>query len=392
MSYQNCSINYCLNNGQCFSNGESNNSWWCKCLPCTSGADCGLNTHILFRNPPDVMKLMVQQSSSINYRGLLLFCTIFLVLVGLINNFLSLSTFLNSKSIRSSYNGVYLVAFSICSVYVMIFLGIRYILTLYGSKSLFESYYYQYLYNCYVAIRINAILIHASIWFSSVLAVERTLLDLYFYKLFGMSKKHAIVIILLILVFCTCGRIPPILMLRITSTNNDNGHQSFHCTWPPFKGNPLYDAEVAFIWISSGSTCFMCFLANILTLISIARRKVYLSDNRLTLWQAWCKQLKEHRDYFIPPTVILFSQLGLIIFFEVGKRYSCLESKLDIWAHIHLLVSFLNYLPQTLTFLLFIYPSKKYMKEFYSNTIAGKWCLKFKNTCCTCPTVQSSHL
>jgi len=161
MSFKNCSINYCLNNGQCFSHDEGNNSWWCKCPPCTSGSDCGLNNNILFKNPPDVMKLMVQESSPINYRVLLLLCTIFLMIVGLLNNCLALSTFLNSKVIRSSYNGVYLVSLSICGVYVMIFVGARYILTLYGSKSIFESYFYQYLYNCYVGVRINAILIAA---------------------------------------------------------------------------------------------------------------------------------------------------------------------------------------------------------------------------------------
>jgi len=71
----------------------------------------------------------------------------------------------------------------------------------------------------------------------------------------------------------------------------------------------------------------MHFLANILTLISIARRKVSLSENQLTWRQAWFKQLSAHRDYFIPPTIILFSQLGPILFFEVGQRYGCLEAR-----------------------------------------------------------------
>lgn len=296
MSSQNCSINHCFNNGQCFSNWSSNNSWWCKCPPCTSGADCGLNTHILFRNPPDVIKLMVEQSFYINYRVLLLSCTIFFMLVGLINNFLSLSIFLSCKSTRSSYKGVYLVAFSVCSIYVVVFVGMRYILTLSASKSILEAYYYQYLYDCHVALIIHMILITACMWFSSILAVERTLLELFFYKLFGTGRKHALVIILLVLICCTCGRIAPILLLRITSTRDNTGHQSFHCTWLPFEGNVLYDVEVAFMSINSGGTCFLHFLANILTLTSIARRKVYLSENRLPLWQAWRKQLKAHRD------------------------------------------------------------------------------------------------
>ncbi len=93
------------------------------------------------------MNIMIRESS-LNYRALLVSCISVMVTVGLINNFLTLSTFLNSRSIHSSYTGIYLISYCICSIYVMIFIEIRYVLTLYGSESITKSYYYHYIYNC----------------------------------------------------------------------------------------------------------------------------------------------------------------------------------------------------------------------------------------------------
>lgn len=386
MTIQNCSINYCKNNGVCYTNSTSNNdSWWCVCSPCITGPTCELKNHLLWTNPPTVMNIMIRESS-LNYRALLICCISVMVIIGLINNFLALSTFLNSKSIRLSYKGIYLISYCICSIYVMIYIEIRYIITLYGSESIKKSYYYQYIYDCYIGIRLNTIFIAASMWYSSILAVERTLLELFFFKLFGITRKHAFIILLLVLIFCTSGRISTMLSVRIVS--DPKNPDLFICA-SVADIKLLSTVELIFVWINAGGTCFLHFLANILALISIAQRKLYLSRNKLTLWKSWCTQISQHRDYFIPPTVILFSQLGNLLYFEIGTRYACIEPKFDVWSHIHLFVSFLNFVPQTITFLIFIYPSKTYMKEFYSNTIVGKWLLKLKEKC-TCHTVNIS--
>ncbi|CAF3845459.1 unnamed protein product [Rotaria sp. Silwood1] len=212
-------------------------------------------------------------------------------------------------------------------------------------------------------------------WCSSILAIERTLLELFFFRLFGMTRKHAIIILFTILIFCTCGRIATILSKTIVPDTNDEG--LFKCGYL-VDINLLNNVEVVFVWINAGGTCFLHFLCNILTLISIARRKIYLSTGKLTCWNAWCTQIRIHRDYFIPPTVILLSQLAPMLFFEVGRQHACLEPKLNIWSHMHLFASFMNYVPQSTTFLIFVYSSKPYMKEFYSNTFVGKWIVKFK--------------
>jgi len=270
----------------------------------------------------------------------------------------------------------------------MIFIEIRYILTLYGSKLIINSYYYQYIYDCYIGIIINAILIAACMWCSAILAIEHALLELFFFQLLGRTRKHAVIVLLLILIFCTCGRISTILRKTIVSDPNDPG--LFKCaSLADIK--LLSDVELIFVWINSGGTCFLHFSANILTLISIARRKIYLSTHKLTLCNTWCTQILQHRDYFIPPTVILLTQLGPILFFEIGSRYACIEPKLDVWSHIHLFASFLNYIPQTITFLIFIYPSKIRMKEFHSSTFVGKWIFKLKQKF-TCHTMNSTSL
>ncbi len=391
MTRTNCSTNFCQNNGHCYTN-TNNNSWWCVCFPCTTGPTCAFKNSIITKNPPDVIKLL-NENSSINYQLLIIVCISLMVSIGLLNNVLALSTFIHSESIRLSYKGIYLISYSVCSIYVMIYVEIRYIITLYAPKSVLQSYSYQYIYNCYVGIIVNTILIAAPLWFSSMLAVERTLLELFFFKLFGMGRKHAIIIVLFIFIFCTCARIPTILMRIIVPDPNakNEHHPSFICT-SPADTHLNSKIEMIFVWLNSGGTCFLHFLSNVLVIISIARRKIYLSRSELTWWCAFYTQLSQHLEYFIPPTVILCSQLAPILYFEIGTRYAlCLEPKPDKYAHIHLLVSFVNYIPATVTFLIFIYPSKSYMKEFYSNTSVGKWIWKVKESY-KHQTVQSTKL
>jgi hypothetical protein len=137
-------------------------------------------------------------------------------------------------------------------------------------------------------------------------------------------------------------------------------------------------------WINMLGPCFVHFLSNIFTCISIARRKVYLSDssnNRLTFWQAWSRQISLHRDYFVCPLIIILCQLPHLIFFAITETlHPCLQPKLSIYSHLHIASALLINLPQILTFFIFIYPSKYYMNEFYSSTLVGRSIQKLKRT------------
>ncbi|CAF4683597.1 unnamed protein product [Rotaria sp. Silwood1] len=159
-------------------------------------------------------------------------------------------------------------------------------------------------------------------------------------------------------IFIPFCRIPTILGKKVLSDPADSS--LFICT---FRMSSLLERlEQIQAWINMLGPCIVHFLSNILTCISIVRRKVSLShyaNSHLTYRQAWLQQISLHRDYFISPLVILLCQLPHLIFFAITNTiFPCLEVKLGVYSHLHILSALLINIPQILTFIIFIYPSK----------------------------------
>ncbi|CAF2772130.1 unnamed protein product [Rotaria sp. Silwood2] len=254
---------------------------------------------------------------------------------------------------------------------------IRTMTTFYGQKSVVQSYVYQIL-DCHVLWTIHTILTSISLWISAVLAFERTLIELFLFRLFGTTKIHAIIVSLAFFIFIPFCRIPTILGKKVLPDPDDSS--LFICT---FRMSSLLERlEQIQAWINMLGPCIVHFLSNILTCISIVRRKVSLShyaSNHLTYRQAWLQQISLHRDYFICPLVIILCQLPHLIFFAITNTvFPCLEAKLGVYSHLHILSALLINIPQILTFIIFIYPSKFYMREFYSSAIIGYVVKKLK--------------
>ncbi|CAF1437536.1 unnamed protein product [Rotaria sordida] len=254
---------------------------------------------------------------------------------------------------------------------------IRTMLTFYGHRSRTQSYAYQYL-SCHVFGTIYTILTSVSLWTSASFAFERTLMELFFFKLFGTTRKHALVMSFIFFIFIPLCRIPTILGKKVLP--DPTNISLFICTYR--MSSLLLRFEQIQAWINMLGPCFVHFVSNILTCISTARRKVYLSNssnNRLSCWHAWLHQISLHCDYFVCPLVIILCQLPHLIFFAITNTlHPCLEPKLSAYSHLHILSGLLITVPQTLTFFIFIYPSKSYMGEFYSSSPIGRFLQKLK--------------
>ncbi|CAF3497409.1 unnamed protein product [Rotaria sp. Silwood2] len=158
------------------------------------------------------------------------------------------------------------------------------------------------------------------------------------------------------------------------SSSSDLVGNAYSCSYNPKPALKMGEAFVA--WFNPVGSSFLHFIANILVLISITRRKVFLSQGRqsqLTMSHSLYQQIVNHSEYFLPPFVILLCQLTNLIAFQVALKLGCVEAKFGTWTHVHLLCSFIIYVPQSLTFVLFVYPSKNYMKIFWKESIVGHW-------------------
>ncbi len=102
-------------------------------------------------------------------------------------------------------------------------------------------------------------------------------------------------------------------------------------------------------------------LCSVFVLISIARHQAFirLSDN---CYSHFCAQISKHRDFFIAPLFILVVSLP----HEVFAHYMniCIDSSQKSFLRLHIMLIFFQYLPYTLTFLIYIYPSRVYLEEF----------------------------
>ena len=76
------------------------------------------------------------------------------------------------------------------------------------------------------------------------------------------------------------------------------------------------------------------------------------------------KQLPSHKDFLIPPVVIFLCTIGHIILLQMKSNH-CLESDMKFYLRFHLVLDMLIYLPQVLTYLIYIHPSEVYRPKSY---------------------------
>ena len=111
------------------------------------------------------------------------------------------------------------------------------------------------------------------------------------------------------------------------------------------------------------------FLVNLICTIALLIRIVRIranTDKKKSRWQIFKKQFKTKKEMFIPSIIVIISALPhLIISFTLAC--SDLDTK---WQRYMLIVSyFLACVPQSLTFHLYVQPSKLFLQEFHATKV-----------------------
>ncbi len=89
-----------------------------------------------------------------------------------------------------------------------------------------------------------------------------------------------------------------------------------------------------------------------------SRQQANLHKQR-TYKQILRQHFREHRNLLLAPIVLVILALPRVIIIFVSK---CMKSANDSW--LFLTGYFISFIPSILTFIIFIIPSKFYMKEF----------------------------
>ncbi|CAF1629507.1 unnamed protein product [Didymodactylos carnosus] len=214
---------------------------------------------------------------------------------------------------------------------------------------------------------------HLSLWISSFIAVERTLVECFnlnFYR----TRKQSFIVSIILLILLTATHVHKIIARKMIP--DPTLPTSYYCTFQFSHAWAIYDRTLNHLHLLL--PCLLHFLATICVLTSIAKRKIFISESRESFWKMWFQQLGKHKDFLIPPFVIILCTMPHVVFIDI-KYYDCVESFEKFYLRFHIATELLFYIPQILTFFIYVYPSMIYKNEYFQSKAGQKiQTLKFK--------------
>ena len=336
-----------LNSSQCVHGrctlNQLANTTYCHCDPCYEGILCDVRSY-------------TQHEFN---RGLAYFivCTLGLCF-SLLNNGLCLELFITCKKIRLSNCGVYLIIYSILSIVGSI-LGF-----LDGTLKYFPNVLYDYdrypANRCIIAKVGHTVLVYLCLCFSAWVAVERSLVLWFEVKTNHTRRRSFFISIGTFVVAIGCA-IPFLL---------------YKCDLE--KVPSLKVLRGFYLWFFFVVAVTLYCVTSLILLINFSRRiRLYGIENS-SLIRTFGKYLRTHLFIFVPPITFIALQIPYTVVFSFKKAYQsyypCGISLAEFIAKFLLAIS--PKVPVVFTWLLFVYPSKVLMTQFYLHTWSGKWVTK----------------
>lgn len=336
-----CHLNplQCLNNGRCIGN-ISLNTTYCQCAPCYIGHICQI-------------RHSGQQQFDTTYVYWIIFTIEFCL--SLLNNSLSLELFIRCRRIRHTNCGIYLTVYSILSLvsitFVVVDQGIQYYPNqLFNNEKHYSSFY------CYVVKIGSNALNYMCIWISSCVALERGLV-IWFYGRMSTTRWRSLITITFLFTLAG-GCATPMLMYK--------------CDWDNIPSLQTARHFFDFFFMISGIIIYV--LATVLVLMSFTRRIRRYGTENGSFIKTFLKLLHTHLFIFVPPIAYAVGYVPYTILYKQNKPgngyYQCGISTQEFV--IKVIIQASPGVPFVITWLLFVYPSRVYMNEFYLNTWSGQ--------------------
>ncbi|CAF2765642.1 unnamed protein product [Rotaria sp. Silwood2] len=353
MCFDNSNVSQCLNGGYCSLNGT------CICSSdCFVGNFCEINYNAV-RFPLTGAILQDTLATRDSYIG----CFFLFGFIGLINNILSLITFIREK-IRLTVCGIYLILLSIFGI-GLTFTIFTYIITIVRYKN--QTYK---LFACHFIPFIAVALNDGVILFTAAIAIERILIDCWNFQTQG-RRTYGLIVSTIIIVYVCCSNIDEIFLRHISA--DITGEEI--CTYD-FDRYPIWRRiDIVFSYTHVLIPCVIHFVSSVYVLTVIARRKIFNRGLENKFFHIWFEQLYINRDFFIPPICLIFCILPHAILGHLLKICIPCSDKSKLRLHISFVL--LLFVPQMLSFILYVYPNKKYWKEFQYTIVYRKICCYF---------------
>ncbi|CAF0849983.1 unnamed protein product [Adineta steineri] len=330
----------CANSGQLIWNEILNQSY-CQCHPCYQGFNCS-----------ELIPRKQQIQFNVDRDNFII--SLFLTFLSLLNNLLALKICLNSKRIRRTNIGVYLIIYSLIALIGGILLFIDYSIQYVKPTYLHDNIELDETLHCFLEKLGEHVAMFICLWLSALIALERALIICSTVSM-NTSRWRSIKIIFISL----CFIIPNCLLMLI-----------YRCEWTSPHGTIKSRLTSALIYTVDFLTGVIYVVSTIIILKNFASRIFNFTVVKQPRWKIYRTLLKTHFFIFLPPVIYLLCVLPYQIWYPINRSKQ---------AFLHCGISFIEYIFKILakqlptvstaiTWLIFIYPSDVYMNEFYTKT------------------------
>jgi hypothetical protein len=282
-----------------------------------------------------------------------------MLLMALVNNIACLQTFL-LNDIRLTNCGIFQIFYCFIGLFTMIGMQLR-MLTMLTFDSLTQAYFYRYI-ACNIIPVMVIIMGDTCMWLSALLVIEFVLLecfDLNLYRSRWFSVLSSIIGFVL-----TSGSHAHEIIARRPLPDPDEIN-SYTCTFIYPLPLDIIDKVLRVCHIII--PCAIHFIASICILISITRRTLFVRARHDT-FRVFINECIKRKHSFVPALFIILSNLPHLILHLKDK---CEDAHNISLLRTHIAFNILVYLPPSITFFIYIYPSKSYMYEF-KKTLMGR--------------------
>ncbi|CAF1394347.1 unnamed protein product [Adineta ricciae] len=363
----------CLANGYCLK-GELNNKsdFLCICPRCFNGKMCQDSTELMSITLDSLITKDIQNDRHISV-GIYISFSLLIFFFALFNNFNSFLTFLRPKA-RQMPVGIYLLIVSVIDQCSLSLLFLKIVHVILGSNGILFEYESVNLYSCKILSYLLSVFTRITYWLTSLVTIERLCLVLFPTSPILKSTRRALGLSLFIIIFVFSMHIHELINYRTivdfsyTSTDTTLCVTSYVQTTIAIynRVNVLFHYFIPFLIQIISITILIIQLA-----FSRARAN---KNKKQTFTNLLMQQLKEQKEQYVVPIIIVFSSLPQTI---TSFSYACTELKQSWQRYILLTTYFFSYLPQMLGFILYVLPSTTFSEEFHQTRI-GKIFLRLK--------------
>ncbi len=376
----------CLAGGRCIQGNQFDRSdFLCLCPRCHFGSICQQNIQILSFTFESLLTndlFSLSQLTRVLSFSIYIIVPTLLFLFGLVNNIFCFFTF---KRPKPSLLGVshYLLANSILSQLSLLCLLIKIIYVLISTKSL-DLHPVLNIMMCKMVSYFLSVCTRMCFWLTAFVAIERVYVTLYPKNIWFKQPKIARLMILIIVILTLGSHLHELIYYNNVNDPKELEHgKSVHIN---------YFSILYYLFLFTGTWCVAQFTAPIaiyhqaniithysipflinfmctITLIVLIARHRAIADKKKTSIQVFREQIIVQKELFVPSLIIILSALPQLI---ISFSFACKEFHVPWQRYILTIAYFFSYLPQTLTFLLFIQPSTFFKSEFHLTQI-GKW-------------------